>query len=66
MSLVCEDSWQPPLCTTLFYTGSLFGNLIFGWIADKYEKKKQKKKNKQKTKKKKEKKANWLPSAPSS
>lgn len=36
MDLVCDDKWLPALCTTLFYTGSLFGNLLFGWIADKY------------------------------
>jgi sugar phosphate permease len=35
MNLVCDDNWWPSLCTTLFYTGSLFGNLLFGWIADK-------------------------------
>ncbi|XP_037077485.1 carcinine transporter-like [Pollicipes pollicipes] len=34
--LVCEDAWQPNFCTTLFYTGSLFGNVLFGWVADKW------------------------------
>ena len=33
--LVCEDDWQPGFSTTLFYTGSLFGNVLFGWVADK-------------------------------
>lgn len=40
MSLVCDNSWKPPFCTTLFYTGSLFGNLIFGWIADRWGRRK--------------------------
>lgn len=35
MGLVCENKWLPAFCTTLFYVGSLFGNLLFGWIADK-------------------------------
>ena len=36
MNLVCEANWLPSFCTTHFYVGSLFGNLLFGWIADKY------------------------------
>ena len=37
LDLVCDNNWLPSFSTTLFYVGSLFGNLLFGWIADKYE-----------------------------
>lgn len=36
MNLVCEQSWWPSTSTSLFYVGSLFGNIVFGHIADKY------------------------------
>jgi hypothetical protein len=35
LNLVCDNKWLPSFSTTLFYVGSLFGNLLFGWIADK-------------------------------
>ncbi|KAG5340262.1 OCT1 protein, partial [Acromyrmex heyeri] len=28
--------WWPSTSTTFFYVGSLFGNVVFGWIADKW------------------------------
>uniref|UniRef100_A0A1B6IQD5 Major facilitator superfamily (MFS) profile domain-containing protein n=1 Tax=Homalodisca liturata TaxID=320908 RepID=A0A1B6IQD5_9HEMI len=34
LDLVCEDSWWISTSTTFFYVGSLFGNVVFGWIAD--------------------------------
>ncbi|CAD6214692.1 GSCOCG00004182001-RA-CDS [Cotesia congregata] len=34
--LVCDNSWLPSTSTTFFYVGSLFGNVVFGWIADKW------------------------------
>jgi hypothetical protein len=36
LNLVCDDGWWPSTSTTFFYVGSLFGNVVFGWIADKY------------------------------
>ncbi|XP_063975588.1 organic cation transporter protein-like isoform X1 [Diachasmimorpha longicaudata] len=36
LDLVCDNSWLPSTSTTFFYVGSLFGNIIFGWIADKW------------------------------
>ncbi|XP_046641550.1 organic cation transporter 1-like [Daphnia pulicaria] len=36
LNLVCDNKWLPSFSTTLFYVGSLFGNLLFGWIADKW------------------------------
>lgn len=35
-NLVCDDSWWPSTSTTFFYVGSLFGNVLFGWIADRW------------------------------
>ena len=35
LDLVCDNQWWPKTSTTLFYVGSLFGNIIFGYIADK-------------------------------
>ncbi|XP_076358160.1 carcinine transporter-like isoform X2 [Tachypleus tridentatus] len=35
MDVVCTESWKPTLATSLFYAGSLFGNILFGYIADK-------------------------------
>ncbi|KOX72165.1 Organic cation transporter 1 [Melipona quadrifasciata] len=29
-------TWWPSTSTTFFYVGSLFGNVVFGWIADKW------------------------------
>ncbi|XP_020285318.1 organic cation transporter 1-like isoform X2 [Pseudomyrmex gracilis] len=36
LDLVCANSWWPSTSTTFFYVGSLFGNVVFGWIADKW------------------------------
>ncbi|CAG5109184.1 Similar to CarT: Carcinine transporter (Drosophila melanogaster), partial [Cotesia congregata] len=36
LDLVCDNSWLPSTSTTFFYVGSLFGNVVFGWIADKW------------------------------
>ncbi|KAJ9586840.1 hypothetical protein L9F63_019559 [Diploptera punctata] len=36
LNLVCDDGWWPSTSTTFFYVGSLFGNVVFGWIADKW------------------------------
>uniref|UniRef100_A0A1B6CMW4 Major facilitator superfamily (MFS) profile domain-containing protein n=1 Tax=Clastoptera arizonana TaxID=38151 RepID=A0A1B6CMW4_9HEMI len=36
LDLVCDDGWWPSTSTTFFYLGSLFGNVVFGWIADKW------------------------------
>ncbi|XP_076629444.1 organic cation transporter 1 [Colletes latitarsis] len=36
LDLVCDSSWWPSTSTTFFYVGSLFGNVVFGWIADKW------------------------------
>ncbi|TGZ53166.1 organic cation transporter 1 isoform X1 [Temnothorax longispinosus] len=36
LDLVCDNSWWPSTSTTFFYVGSLFGNVVFGWIADKW------------------------------
>ncbi|XP_023934321.1 organic cation transporter 1 isoform X2 [Bicyclus anynana] len=35
-SLVCDNEWLPRTGTTLFWVGSLVGNLFFGWISDRY------------------------------
>lgn len=36
LDLVCDRNWWPSTSTALFYVGSLFGNIMFGFIADKY------------------------------
>ncbi|XP_046415882.1 organic cation transporter 1-like [Neodiprion fabricii] len=36
LDLVCDNGWWPSTSTTFFYVGSLFGNVVFGWIADKW------------------------------
>jgi len=36
LDLVCDNKWWPATSTSLFYVGSLFGNVLFGFIADKY------------------------------
>ena len=36
LDLVCDNQWWPKTSTMLFYVGSLFGNILFGYIADKY------------------------------
>lgn len=36
LDLVCDNSWWPSTSTTFFYVGSLFGNVMFGWIADRW------------------------------
>ncbi|EFN71065.1 Organic cation transporter 1 [Camponotus floridanus] len=36
LDLVCDNSWWPSTSTTFFYVGSLFGNVVFAWIADKW------------------------------
>lgn len=33
--LFCDKHWWPSTSTSLFYVGSLFGNVMFGFIADK-------------------------------
>ncbi|XP_072948173.1 organic cation transporter 1-like [Epargyreus clarus] len=35
-SLVCENDWLPRTSNTLFWVGSIFGNLFFGWMSDRY------------------------------
>ena len=35
LDLVCDNQWWPNVCQTCFYVGSLFGNILFGYIADK-------------------------------
>ncbi|XP_068625342.1 organic cation transporter 1-like [Battus philenor] len=35
-SLVCEKEWLSQFSYTLFWVGSIFGNLIFGWLSDRY------------------------------
>ncbi|XP_035452277.2 beta-alanine transporter [Spodoptera frugiperda] len=35
-SLVCDMDWLPRMCNTLFWVGSIFGNLFFGWMSDRY------------------------------
>ncbi|XP_075985542.1 organic cation transporter 1-like [Anticarsia gemmatalis] len=35
-SLVCDMDWLPRLSNTLFWVGSIFGNLFFGWMSDRY------------------------------
>uniref|UniRef100_A0ABD2WW67 Major facilitator superfamily (MFS) profile domain-containing protein n=1 Tax=Trichogramma kaykai TaxID=54128 RepID=A0ABD2WW67_9HYME len=36
LDLVCDKGWWPSTSTTFFFVGSLFGNVVFGWIADKW------------------------------
>lgn len=33
-SLVCDKDWLPRTSNTLFWVGSIFGNLFFGWMSD--------------------------------
>nr|XP_026494449.1 organic cation transporter 1-like [Vanessa tameamea] len=35
-SLVCDKDWLPRTSNTLFWVGSIFGNLFFGWFSDRY------------------------------
>ncbi|CAH2097932.1 unnamed protein product [Euphydryas editha] len=35
-SLVCDRDWLPRTSNTLFWVGSIFGNLFFGWFSDRY------------------------------
>ncbi|CAH0596866.1 unnamed protein product [Chrysodeixis includens] len=35
-SLVCDKDWLPRMSNTLFWVGSIFGNLFFGWMSDRY------------------------------
>ncbi|XP_053618234.1 beta-alanine transporter-like [Plodia interpunctella] len=35
-SLVCDNDWLPRTSNTLFWVGSIFGNLFFGWMSDRY------------------------------
>ncbi|XP_050356078.1 uncharacterized protein LOC126777171 [Nymphalis io] len=35
-SLVCGKDWLPRTSNTLFWVGSIFGNLFFGWFSDRY------------------------------
>jgi len=36
LELVCDKAWMVSTSTSLFYVGSLVGNVLFGHIADKY------------------------------
>ncbi|XP_061723956.1 uncharacterized protein LOC133530130 isoform X1 [Cydia pomonella] len=35
-ALVCDNDWLPRTSNTLFWVGSIFGNLFFGWMSDRY------------------------------
>ncbi|CAK1543406.1 unnamed protein product [Leptosia nina] len=35
-SLVCDSDWLPRTSNALFWVGSIFGNLFFGWMSDRY------------------------------
>ncbi|XP_026750415.2 uncharacterized protein LOC113511045 [Galleria mellonella] len=35
-SLFCDKDWLPRTANTLFWVGSIFGNLFFGWMSDRY------------------------------
>lgn len=35
-SLVCDKDYLPTFSNTLFWVGSIFGNLLFGWMSDRY------------------------------
>ncbi|XP_026318282.1 organic cation transporter 1-like [Hyposmocoma kahamanoa] len=35
-SLVCDQEWLPRTGNTLFWVGSIFGNIFFGWMSDRY------------------------------
>ncbi|XP_075222780.1 organic cation transporter 1-like isoform X2 [Lycorma delicatula] len=35
-SLVCDNAWWPSFSTTLFYLGSLVGNILLGWVSDRW------------------------------
>ena len=37
LDLVCDYAQWPHISTSLFYVGSLLGNIIFGNIADRYK-----------------------------
>ncbi|CAF4874063.1 unnamed protein product [Pieris macdunnoughi] len=34
--LVCDADWLPRTSNALFWVGSIFGNLFFGWMSDRY------------------------------
>ncbi|XP_038218570.1 beta-alanine transporter-like [Zerene cesonia] len=34
--LVCDKDWLPRTSNSLFWVGSIFGNLFFGWMSDRY------------------------------
>ncbi|XP_054275227.1 organic cation transporter 1-like [Macrosteles quadrilineatus] len=40
LDLVCDKSWWVSTSTTFFYVGSLLGNVVFGWIADRWGRRK--------------------------
>ncbi|XP_023337932.1 organic cation transporter protein isoform X1 [Eurytemora carolleeae] len=40
LELVCDNAWQVSSSTSLFYVGSLIGNVMFGHVADKYGRRK--------------------------
>lgn len=34
--IVCEKSWMTTVATSFFYAGSLVGNILFGWVSDRF------------------------------
>ncbi len=36
MDWVCDDAWRGPLTQSIFFVGSMFGLLFFGWLGDNY------------------------------
>ena len=34
MNWVCQDSWVGPFLQSIFYMGSVFGTIVYGWTAD--------------------------------
>lgn len=34
MNWVCQDSWVGPFLQSIFYMGSVFGGILYGWTAD--------------------------------
>ena len=34
MNWVCQDSWAGPFLQSIYYMGSVFGTVLYGWTAD--------------------------------